>query len=188
MIGSNTRDYRQDQGAGLYRRSMYTLWKRSAPPASMDIFNAPSREGCTVRRERTNTPLQALATLNDPQMIEAARYLATQILQRDSGVSWREPTADAGSAAAAGPVSPDQAALDAAAWRVLCRPLVAAEAEVLLRSLQHLQDYYQAHPEDATALIAVGETPVPTDIDPDRLAAWTLLINQLLNLDEVVNK
>lgn len=194
MIGSNTRDYRQDQGAGLYRRSMYTLWKRSAPPASMDIFNAPSREGCTVRRERTNTPLQALATLNDPQMIEAARYLATQILQRDGAVSWHEPTSDAGDGAAAGfvaaarAVSPDQAALDAAAWRVLCRPLVAAESEVLLRSLQHLQEYYQAHPEDATALIAVGETPVPTDIDPDRLAAWTLLINQLLNLDEVVNK
>ncbi len=82
MIGSNTRDYKRDTGEKLYRRSMYTFWKRSAPPASMDIFNAPTRETCTVRRERTNTPLQALVTLNDPQFVEAARHLAQLALKQ----------------------------------------------------------------------------------------------------------
>ena len=82
MDVSNTRIYKRDSGENLYRRSMYTFWKRAAPPASMEIFNAPSRETCTVRRERTDTPLQALVTLDDPQFIEAARHLAQLALEK----------------------------------------------------------------------------------------------------------
>ena len=88
IIGSNTRDYRRDSGQNLYRRTMYTFWKRSAPPASLEVFNAPNRETCAVRRERTNTPLQALVTLNDPVYVEAAQALARRLV-REGG-----PTAE----------------------------------------------------------------------------------------------
>ena len=81
MVASNTRNYKQDTGESLYRRSLYTLWKRQAPPASMDIFDGPTRETCVVRRDRTNTPMQALVTMNDPQFVEAARVLAERAMQ-----------------------------------------------------------------------------------------------------------
>ena len=168
MIGSNTRDYKQDHGESLYRRSMYTFWKRSAPPASMDIFNAPSREACAARRERTNTPLQALATLNDPQFVEAARHLAQTALSEG------------------GPTPAGR--LDFTARRVLARPLRAEESQSALATLNELVRHYQAHPQDAKLLLAVGESKVDPGLDPPTLAAWTMLANELLNLDEVLNK
>jgi len=168
MIGSNTRDYRADSGDKLYRRSMYTFWKRAAPPASMEIFNAPNREVCTVKRERTNTPLQALVTLNDPQFVEAARRLAERAL-REGGDN-------------------DQARADFIARRLLARPLADAERPVVDKSLAVLVDYYREHAEDAQQVITVGASKPDASINPQSLAAWTMLANELMNLDEVLNK
>ena len=122
MPESNTHFYRPDHGDRLYRRSLYTFWKRSAPPASLDIFNAPSREVCTVRRERTNTPLQALVTLNDPQFVEAARALAQSALER--GGETAEQRIDFIARRVAGPAASARGARG--------RPGVARQAERLL--------------------------------------------------------
>lgn len=168
MIGSNTRDYRADKGESLYRRSMYTFWKRSAPPASMDIFNAPAREVCTVRRERTNTPLQALVTLNDPQMVEAAKALAQRTIKD------------------AKPTNADRA--DFLARRLLSRSLRAEEQTIVQQSLADLAAYYNAHPDDAKALLGVGEMAIDASVNAPELATWTMLTNELMNLDEVLNK
>jgi hypothetical protein len=131
----------------------------------MDIFNAPNRETCTVRRERTNTPLQALATLNDPQFIEAARHLAHRALKEaDSDCHDR---------------------LNYIALRLLSRPLQPKEYEVTQAVLQDLQKYYSANPKDAEALLSVGESK--SEASPE-LAAYTMAVNQLMNLDEVLNK
>ena len=168
MRESNTRDYHQDQGENLYRRSLYTFWKRAAPPASMDIFNAPSREVCTVRRERTNTPLQSLVTLNDPQFIEAARHLA-QVAIKEGGPS-------------------DASRLTLLAKRLLARPLRNDELPVVLASLENLLAYYKTHADDAAQLLAVGESKPDPSIPRPQLAGWTMLANELLNLDETLNK
>jgi hypothetical protein len=168
MIGSNTREYKQDSGDNLYRRSLYTFWKRAAPPASMDIFNAPNRETCTVRRERTNTPLQALVTLNDPQFIESARRLAERTL-KEGGDS-------------------DAARIDFVARRLLARPLTDQERPLVEKSLAELTAYYREHADDAKSLVAVGESKADAALDVGALAGWTMLANELLNLDEVLNK
>ena len=168
LPGGNTRNYVQDKGDDLYRRTLYTFWKRMAPPPNLEAFNAPSREVCTVRRERTNTPLQALVTLNDPQFVEAARVLAQQVLVSASG---------------------DEAKIvDTIAQRVLSRSMTEPERNVLLTDKQAYLEYYQAHPDDAKALISVGEFAVDANLDPAVLATWTMVCNQVLNLDETLNK
>ncbi len=166
MPESNTKNYTADKGENLYRRSLYWFWKRSAPPASLEIFNAPSREVCTVKRERTNTPLQALVTLNDPQFVEAARALADLALEQPGD---------------------DLARMDFVARRLLARPLEPDEQEIVGGSLAALSTHYAAHPTDAGKLVTVGESK-PRSSDLPKLAAWTMLVNELLNLDEVLCK
>jgi hypothetical protein len=168
MAEGDTRHYVQDRGDSLYRRSVYTFWKRAAPPASMDILNAPTRETCTVRRERTDTPLQALVTMNDPQFIEAARVLAQNAIKSAS--------------------KQEAARVEWIAQRVLSRPLSAAEMGITRSAITDLLAYYRSNPADAAKLIDVGETKRDSAIDPAEHAAWTMLTNQLMNLDEVLNK
>jgi hypothetical protein len=168
MNVSNTRSYQRDSGENLYRRSLYTFWKRMAPPASMEILNAPNREFCVVRRERTNTPLQALVTLNDEQFIEAARHLAQRALL-EGGINF-------------------EGQLQALAIRLLARPFRDEEISVIRRSLDDLRAYYESHPDDAAQLLALGQSKPDPTLAPERLAAWTMLANELMNLDEVLNK
>jgi hypothetical protein len=167
MDGSNTRYYKQDQGSNLYRRSMYTFWKRSAPPASMEIFNAPTRETCTVRRERTDTPLQALVTMNDVQFVEAAREIAGRAMQT---------TADF------------DAQLDFITSRLLARTLLLKERTIAKKSFGDFKSYYASHEEDARKFLNEGERKGDPSLPQADYAALTMLTNQFLNLDEVLNK
>lgn len=163
IVGLGTERYVQDKGENLYRRTLYNFWKRMSPSPNMEIFNAPSREVSCVRRDRTNTPLQALVTMNDPQFIEAARNLAQKALATKDPMSY-------------------------IAERVLCRPLKAKEQPIIQASLADLRKHYTANAADAEALLKVGESTVDAKLSKPELATWTMLCNQLMNLDEVLNK
>jgi hypothetical protein len=167
LPGGDTRDYVQDNGENLYRRALYTFWKRMAPPPNLEAFNAPSREVCTVRRERTNTPLQALVTLNDPQFVEAARRLAERSLKAGGG---------------------DEKVIDEIVERVLSRPLSPQERSIILDGKRELLTYYQSNLQDAQAVIGVGESRPDEKLDVSELAAWTMVCNQVMNLDEALTK
>jgi len=155
VLFSNTRFYQPDSGSALRRRSLYTFWKRAAPPPALEILNAPTRETCVVRRERTNTPLQALVTLNDPDFFAAARALAQQAIERSS--------------------SP----LEYVTQRLLSRRLTAEETAVAQRTHSRLVAHYRANEGEVRALIGRPDADA---------AAWVMLVSQLMNLDEVLNK
>ena len=133
----------------------------------MDIFNAPTRESCTVRRERTNTPLQALVVMNDPQFVEASRHLAQTSIGAGKDFNKR---------------------LDALSGRVLARTFESKEREVLHRAYGDLKAHYLAHTDDARKLIKTGESKPGASIPPAEFAAWTMLASSVLNLDEALNK
>jgi hypothetical protein len=168
MVISNTRNYKQDSGNKLYRRSLYTFWKRAAPPASMDIFNAPSREHTVVRRERTNTPLQALVTMNDPQFVEAARHLAQTGMQKaDEGFDSR---------------------LDFIAMRLLARPLDQKERRIARKTYESFVSFYGTNLDKAQQLLDTGASHPDRSLPEVESAALTMVASQIMNLDEVLNK
>jgi mono/diheme cytochrome c family protein len=168
-VTSNTAHFVADTGhEKVHRRSLYTFWKRTSPPPQMTTFDAPSRESCVVRRERTNTPLQALLLLNETQYVECARVLAERTL-REGGASPEAKATYLFRLAAARAPDPRELAELVAAYR------------------DHLSTYTN-DVKAAQKLIAVGETKPDATLNPSELAAWTMVGNLVLNLDEVINK
>jgi hypothetical protein len=164
--GFSGQTYSQSSGLDLYRRGMYTVWKRTVPPPSLTIFDAPDREKCTARRGVTNTPLQALVLLNDPTYVEAARALAQRTLHA-GGKSDRERVDFAFKLATAR--TPDQ-----------------QERTVLLDSLQGFRSSYRQDRAQASKLLSIGESRTDSSQDPREVAAWTTLASMILNLDETI--
>ncbi len=162
------RGYKHDTNDGLYRRTLYTIWKRTAAPPTMLLFDAPSREICTVKRSRTNTPLQALTLLNEITYVEAARKLAERMLT-DGGTT------------------PD-ARLRFAFRRVTSRTPTDDELAVLVGGLNDDLARFRQDANAAKQLIVLGESKAGASLDPTELAAYTLTANVLLNLDEVVTR
>ena len=157
--------YRQSTGKALHRRSIYSVWKRTAPLPNMSAFDAPTREVCTVSRPRTNTPLQALVMLNDVQFVEAARALATAVHHQDPSTE-----------------------ITAAFVRLAGRPPSTEELNILIRLHGSEMAHFTDHPEDAAKLIAQGESPAPSGVDPVHLAATTSVCLAILNLDATLWK
>lgn len=167
FAGKTARKWEPSTGADLYRRGLYTYLQRTAPYPSFAVFDAPSRQICTARRPRTNTPLQALVTMNDPVYVEAARALAEEILTR-GGES-------------------DQQRIEALFQRVLSRPPAAEEAELLTQVVGQQTEIYYQDESLAAQLVAVGEHPRNPKLDVRQLAAWTNVAAVVLNLDEAIS-
>ena len=163
--GSNTARFEPHSGEKLYRRSLYTFWKRTAPPPSMSIFDAPSRESCTVRRERTNTPLQALVLMNDPQFVEAARNLAQTVLLDNRTDKLRILLA-----------------------RTMGYTGDAEKEQILENSHKQFLAAYREDPDSAARLINIGESVPDPTVDPVELAAMTMVASQVMNQDPFLNK
>jgi len=160
------RNYEHDKGPGLHRRSMYTIWKRSAAPPTMLLFDAPNREVCTVKRSRTNTPLQALSLLNEVTFVEAARKLSERML-REGGTTDRQRVAFG--------------------FRLTTgRQPTDDEVAILTDGLKSDLDRFNKEPDAAKSLLNFGEATSANNLDPANLAAYTLTANVLLNLDEFV--
>ena len=161
-------EYEVGAGEDLYRRSMYTVWRRTIPPPSLQAFDAPDREECTSRRARTNTPLQALVLMNDPTYVEAARVLAERMINEGGGV-------------------PDER-IQYAYRRTLARDATPQESELLKGLADERQQAFHEDDEAAAGLLSIGETARNPKIKLEELAAWTVVASTILNLDEAISK
>ncbi len=168
-VYGNLRNYKHDtKPDGLYRRSLYTFWKRTAAPPTMSLFDVPGRDTCRIRRSRTNTPLQALALMNETTFVEAARVLAQNMVAK-------------------GGQTP-QSRINYGFQTVLGRTATPNEQKILQAGLQKRLMHYQAAPESAAALLSVGDAPRPQTANNAELAAYTMTASVLLNLDEAITK
>ncbi len=165
---SNTANFKRDSGEKLYRRTLYTFWKRTAPPPTMVALDAPSRETCTVRRSRTNTPLAALALMNDEQFVEAARQVASRAMT-EGGKTDKEHAIYAFRLATS-------------------RHPSDAEVAVLLDVYKTSLERFTKDNKAANELVQVGESKPDAALKVEQLAAWTVVANMILNLDETVTK
>ena len=168
-LGANiqTTFYKQDNGEGLYRRSLYTFWKRSVPPPTLSTFDAPNREACVVRRSATNTPLQALALMNDTTYLEVARHLALHMLRAGDSIEQR---------------------VNEATQRLLARPPTENELLILQDAMQHHREFYTANPTLAQEFLSHGESPQVEGVEAVEHAALSQIALMLLNLDETITK
>lgn len=160
--------FKRDDGQKLYRRTMYTYWKRSSPQPAMLTFDVPTREKCVIQRQRTNTPLQALVTLNDDQFVEAARCFAERVLTSDCDC--------------------DEDRLDMAFEMATGRTTNEMRQSVFIDLLNAEKEHYTANKKMATELLAIGEVDRNESIDTAEHAAWTVVASAILNLDETLNK
>jgi hypothetical protein len=166
--GFSMQAYEQSHGPDLYRRSMYTFWKRTSPPAQLNTFDAPDREKCTARRTITNTPLQALVLMNDPTYVEAARALAQRVIKE------------------AKPSPANRAAL--AFQLATARPATKPELTMLTRLAAQQAQHFKKAPKEAEALLQNGESEYDRTLRPADLATWTVVASAILNLDETISK
>jgi hypothetical protein len=164
---SGTGDYQQDTGANLYRRSLYTFWKRTVPPPTLGVFDTSMRETCWVRETRTNTPLHALTLLNDVTFVEAARVLAQRVMSEET--------------------TPEKRL--AKTFRYLtARAPTDAETKVLLTAFERQLATYRKNPAAAKNLLRVGEMKADPALDATELAAYASVCSLILNLDEAVTR
>jgi hypothetical protein len=162
------RNYKHDKGEALYRRTMYTIWKRTAAPPTMLLFDAPNREACSVKRSRTNTPLQALALLNEITYVEAARKLGEKMIREGGNTPEDKLTTG---------------------FRIVTgRHPDSSELSILLKGFHKDYQEFKSKPENAKRFTSLGESSSANTIDINELAAFTLSANILLNLDEAVNR